>query len=96
MNKESISYVRHIMGSDFVQLDFINVMISIAIIVVSFVAFATGRIALFGAAFIIGDVLVFFNLIKTIMKKSFTGIVVFGFLLIVLTAVVFYIYKYLA
>ena len=95
MNKESISYVRHIMSSDFVQIDFFNVLISVAIIVISFIAFGSGNFVFFGIAFILGDALVFFNMIKSIMKKTALGVVVFSTLTIVLAFVVFYIFKYL-
>lgn len=96
MNKETISYVRHIMGSDFVQLDFFNVMLAVAIIIVSLVAFVSGNIVFFGIAFVLGDVLVFFNMIKCVMKKTVVGIISFGTLFVALAFVVFFIYKYLA
>ena len=95
MNKEAISYIRHIMGSDFVQLDFFNVLLAIAIIVFSFVAFSSGNVAFFGVSFILGDLLVLFNMIKSVMKRSAMGVVVFGALVVFLAGVVFYIYKYL-
>ena len=95
MNKETISYVRHIMGSDFVQLDFFNALLAVAVIIVSFVAFISGNIVFFGVAFILGDVLMLFNMIKAIMKKSATGVAAFGVIFMVLAGVVFFIYKYL-
>ena len=95
MNKEAISYVRHIMGSDYVQLDFFNTVLATAIIVVSFLAFSSGNIIFFGVSFILGDMLVLFNMIKSIMKKSAMGVIVFGALTLVLTGAVVYIYKFL-
>lgn len=96
MNKETISYVRHIMGSDFVQLDFLNAIISAAIIVVSLIAFATGELVMFGSAFALGGALAFFNVIKSVMKKTAAGVVTFGALFIVLVGIVVYIFKILA
>lgn len=84
------------MGSDFVQLDFFNVCLAVAIIVMCLIAFVTGNITFFGVSFILGDVLVLFNLIKCIMKKSAAGVVAFGGILFVLSCAIFYIYKYLA
>lgn len=95
MNKEAISYVRHIMGSDYVQLDFFNTVLATAIIVVSFLAFSSGNIIFFGVSFILGDMLVLFNMIKSIMKKSAMGVIVFGALTLVLAGAVVYIYKFL-
>ncbi|MDO4188390.1 MAG: DUF751 domain-containing protein [Lachnospiraceae bacterium] len=95
MKKETVSYVRHIMGSDYVQLDFFNVLLAVAIIVVSFIAFISGNIMFFGVSFILGDALVFFNMIKAIMKKTATGVAVFGVLFIGLAGVVFFLFKYL-
>ena len=95
MNKETISYVRHIMGSDFVQLDFFNTMIALAIIVVSFIAFISGNIIFFVVAFILGAILALFNMIKSIMKKSPMGTVVFGVMIPVLAGAVFYIHRFL-
>ena len=95
MNKEAISYVRHIMGSDYVQLDFFNTVLATAIIVVSFLAFSSGNTIFFGVSFILGDMLVLFNMIKSIMKKSAMGVIVFGALTLVLAGAVVYIYKFL-
>lgn len=95
MNKESVSYVRHIMGSDFVQLDFVNVLISIAIIVISFIAILSGNVLFFGISFILGDVLVLFNMIKSIMKKTILGTVVFATMVLALGIVVLYIFRFL-
>lgn len=95
MNKETISYVRHIMGSDFVQLDFLNAILAIAIIVVSLIAFVSGNTMFFGVSFILGDVLVLFNMIKCIMKKSVMGVIVFLGVFIALASIVLYIYEYL-
>lgn len=95
MNKETISYVRHIMGSDFVQLDFFNVCLAVGIIAMSFTAFISGNIVFFGVSFILGDVLCFFNMIKCIMKKTPVGVVTFGAVFAFLAGVVFFIYRYL-
>lgn len=83
------------MGSDFVQLDFFNVLLAVSIIVVSFIAFVSGNIVFFGVAFILGAALAFFNMIKSIMKKSATGVAVFCALVIVLSGFVFFIFRYL-
>ena len=96
MNKEKVAYVKHILGSDFVQLDFFNVIIALSIIVVSFIAFITGRVSFFGIAFILGAVLAFFNMIKSIMKKSAMGVAVFSVMIPVLVGAVVFIFKYLA
>lgn len=96
MNKETISYVRHIMGSDFVQLDFFNVCLAIAIIITSFIAFITGNTVMFAVSFSLGGVLALFNMIKCIMKKSATGAIAFGMVVPVMMVIVFFIYRYLA
>ena len=83
------------MGSDYVQLDFFNTVLATAIIVVSFLAFSSGNIIFFGVSFILGDMLVLFNMIKSIMKKSAMGVIVFGALTLVLAGAVVYIYKFL-
>lgn len=96
MNKETISYVRHIMSSDFVQLDFLNVCLSIGIIITSFIAFISGKVILFAVSFSLGGVLALFNMAKSIMKKSATGAIAFGAVIPVMIFIVFYIYRYLA
>lgn len=95
MNKETISYVRHIMSSDFVQLDFLNAILAIAIIVISLIAFVSGNIMFFGISFILGDVLVLFNMIKCIMKKSVMGVIAFLCVFVALASIVLYIYEVL-
>lgn len=95
MNKETISYVRHIMGSDFVQIDFFNVCLAISIIITSLIAFISGRITLFTAAFSLGAILALFNMIKCFMRKSALGVAVFGALMLVLIGIVVYIYRIL-
>lgn len=89
MNKETISYIRHIMGSDFVQLDFFNVLLAISIIVVSFIAFISDNVTFFCIAFVLGAILALFNMIKSIMKKSVLGTIVFAAIIPVLGAAVF-------
>jgi len=95
VNKETVSYVRHIMSSDFVQLDFVNAMLAVAIIVVSFMAFVSGKTSFFGIAFILGAVLALFNMIKSFMKKSALGAFVFGLITPVLIAVAIVVYKFI-
>ena len=95
MNKETISYVRHIMRSDFVQLDFVNVLLAVSIVAVSFIAFINNSITLFCATFILGAVLAFFNMIKSIMRKSALGTVVFAAIIPVLALAVIVIQRYI-
>lgn len=96
MKKETVSYVRHIMRSDFVQLDIFNAMISVAIIVLAFVAFSSGgNLGIIGAEFILGAVLGLFNLIKSIMKRTPAGILVFSGIVVVLSIAAFVIFGYL-
>jgi len=91
MKKETVSYVKHILGSDYVQIDFLNAVVALAIIAVSFIAFISDNVLFFCIAFILGAVLALFNLIKSIMKKSALGSVVFGAMVPVLLAVAFFI-----
>ena len=95
MNKETISYVRHILRSDYVQIDFINAMLAVAIIVVSFIAFISGDVSLFGTVFILGAALALFNFIKSVMRKSTMGIIVFLGIIPVMIGVAFFIFNYI-
>ena len=96
MNKETISYVKHILGSDFVQIDFLNVCLALGIIATSFIALVGNNTSMFAVAFALGTILATFNMIKSIMKKSATGAITFGVLIPVLAGIVFFIYRYLA
>lgn len=92
MNKETLSYIRHIMGSDFVQIDIFNAMLALAIIVVSLCAFITGNMSMFGISFVLGAILALFNMIKSIMKKTPLGALIFGILVPTLASVAVYIF----
>lgn len=93
MKKETVSYVRHIMSSDFVQLDFFNAMIALAIVVVSFFAFVSGGVKLFGTVFVLGAFLAFFNAIKSYMKRSVLGIIAFGMITAALAVIALVVIK---
>ena len=95
MDRETVSYVRHIMSSDFVQLDFFNAMIALAIVVVSFFAFVSGGVTLFGTVFVLGAFLAFFNAIKSYMKRSVLGIIVFGMMTVALAVMALVVFKIL-
>ena len=95
MNKETVSYIKHIMGSEFVRLDVLNVLLAAGVISVSFIAFITGRVMLFSVVFLIGAVLAFFNAVKTVKKKSVLGTVVFAVMALVLAFASFFVFRYL-
>jgi len=95
MNKEKIAYIKHILSSEFVQIDFLDTVLALAVVVICFLAFFTGNPVLFGVAFIVGAVLTLFNMIKCIKKKSSMGVLVFGVLTPTLAFVAFYIFRYI-
>ena len=84
------------MGSDFVQLDFFNVLLAVSIVVVSFIAFISDNVTFFCVAFVLGALLSLFNMIKSIMKKSVLGTVVFAAIIPVLILAVFVIRWFIA
>lgn len=84
------------MRSDYVQIDVLNAMISTAIIVLAFVAFANGgNLSIIGSEFALGAVLGLFNLVKSIMKKTIVGIIVFSGIVVVLSIATFVVFGYL-
>lgn len=96
MNKETVSYIKHIMGSDFVRLDAFNVLLASAIIVTSLISFITNNIILFSVTFFIGSALAFFNCVKSIKKRFVLAAVGFVMISIVLMCIGILVLKYLA
>jgi len=94
MNKETRTYILNITKSEYFLIDLLNLLAGIAVLIFSIKSFITGRMENFGLVFIIGAILSLFNLIKTAMRKSFVGMLLFSVLTIAMFVMIAVIYGY--
>lgn len=94
MKKETRSYILNILKSEYFVIDLINMLIGILVLVFAVIAFVQGNMENFGLVFLLGAAMSIFNLIKSVMRKSLMGMVVFSGLTLSMFAMIFVIYGY--
>lgn len=94
MKKETRSYILNILKSEYFVIDLINMVIGILVLVFAIIAFLHGNMESFGLVFLLGAAMSIFNLVKSVMRKSLMGMVVFSGLTLSMFAMIFVIYGY--
>lgn len=94
MKKETRSYILNILKSEYFVIDLINMLIGILVLAFAVIAFVHGSMENFGLVFLLGAAMSIFNLVKSVMRKSIMGMVVFSGLTLSMFAMIFVIYGY--
>lgn len=94
MKKETRSYIINILKSEYFLIDLINMIIAIAVLAFAIIAFITGKMSSFGIVFVCGALMSIANLIKTLMRKSLMGSILFSGLTVLMFIMTFVIYGF--
>lgn len=87
MKKETKAYIGNVVKSNFFLVDFINVILGIAILILAFFSILEGgQMILFSFVFLLGMLLMILNCYKSIRKKSMVMSIAFGAFALVLAA----------
>lgn len=87
MKKETKAYISNVVKSNFFLVDFINVILGIAILILAFLSILEGgQMILFSLVFLLGMLLMLLNCYKSIRKKSMVMSIAFGAFAVVLAA----------
>lgn len=94
MKKETSTYILNITKSEYFIIDLTNLFIGIGVLVFSVMAFISGELKTFGLVFILGALLSLLNLVKTVMRKSIVGMMLFAGLTVAMFVMIVVIYGY--
>lgn len=94
MKKETKAYILNILKSEYFGIDLVNMLVGIAVLGMSVLAFITGSITDFFIVFILGALLATIHLFKSVKRKSPMGMVMFSGLTIAMFAMICIIYGY--